>query len=72
MAKNGFKILDSDIHIMEPADLWDRYLDEPYKGRVKGLYDFTLDMRIEIDGKVVPTVHAYRDRRQGSAHSPGD
>ncbi len=56
MAKNGFKILDSDIHIMEPADLWDRYLDEPYKGRVKGLYDFTLDMRIEIDGKVVPTV----------------
>jgi len=27
MAKNGFKILDSDMHIMEPPDLWERYID---------------------------------------------
>jgi len=27
MAKNGFKILDSDMHITEPADLWERYID---------------------------------------------
>ena len=62
MVKNGFKVLDSDIHVMEPADLWDRYLEPPYKGRVKGLYDFTLDMRIEIDGQVVPTVLGTEER----------
>ena len=62
MAKNGFKILDSDIHVMEPADLWDEYLDAPFKGRVRGFYDFALDMRIEIDGLMVPTVLGTKER----------
>ena len=26
MAKAGFKVFDSDMHVMEPADLWQRYL----------------------------------------------
>ena len=63
MAKNGFKVLDSDIHVMEPADLWDRYLAPPYRGRVRGFYEFALDMRIEVDGKVMPTVLATAERR---------
>src|SRR5262245_25268967 len=29
--KNGFKVLDSDLHTMEPDGLWERYLDEPFK-----------------------------------------
>ena len=29
--KNGFRILDSDLHTMEPDDLWERYLDEPFR-----------------------------------------
>src|SRR5688572_8532957 len=33
MAKNGFKILDSDMHIMEPPDLWERYIDVRFKSR---------------------------------------
>src|SRR2546428_13701888 len=33
MAKHGFKILDSDMHIMEPPDLWERYIDSKYKAR---------------------------------------
>ena len=33
MAKQGFKILDSDMHIMEPPDLWERYIEGKYKGR---------------------------------------
>ncbi len=32
MAKNGFKIFDSDMHIMEPPDLWQRYIDSEFKG----------------------------------------
>jgi uncharacterized protein len=33
MATNGFKILDSDMHIMEPPDLWERYIDVEFKDR---------------------------------------
>lgn len=29
--KNGFKVLDSDLHTMEPDGLWERYLDEPFR-----------------------------------------
>ena len=32
MARQGYLILDSDLHMMEPDDLWARYLDEPYRG----------------------------------------
>lgn len=33
MGKAGFKILDSDIHVMEPPDLWERYIDVEFKDR---------------------------------------
>ena len=33
MAKNGFKIIDSDMHIMEPPDLWEKYIDAKFKSR---------------------------------------
>src|SRR5262245_40358854 len=31
MTKNGMKVLDSDMHLMEPIDLWERYIDGKYK-----------------------------------------
>ena len=31
MSREGFLIMDSDLHLMEPEDLWARYLDEPYR-----------------------------------------
>ncbi|MGH7809779.1 MAG: hypothetical protein ACREP5_05820, partial [Candidatus Binatia bacterium] len=30
MAKSGFKVFDSDMHIMEPPDLWQRYIDKEF------------------------------------------
>src|SRR5579862_8283873 len=30
MARDGYLILDSDLHMMEPGDLWARYLEAPY------------------------------------------
>ena len=32
--RNGFKIFDADAHVIYPADLWSRYLDKRYVGRV--------------------------------------
>ncbi len=31
MAKGGFSIFDSDMHIMEPRDLWERYIDAEFR-----------------------------------------
>jgi len=31
MTKRGFRIMDSDLHTMEPDDLWERYLEEPFR-----------------------------------------
>jgi hypothetical protein len=33
MAKSGFKAMDSDMHVFEPADLWQRYIDKKYLDR---------------------------------------
>jgi predicted TIM-barrel fold metal-dependent hydrolase len=33
MAREGYLIIDSDLHMMEPGDLWERYLDGPYKAK---------------------------------------
>ena len=30
MARNGFKVFDSDLHVCEPADLWLRYIEPKY------------------------------------------
>ena len=32
--KNGFKIMDSDLHTMEPDDLWERHLEDAFRDRL--------------------------------------
>jgi len=53
MSKNGFKVLDSDMHILEPADLWQRYIDAKFKHRAPlGMTDHVRDLRlVGPDGK---------------------
>lgn len=29
---NGFPVIDADRHVMEPSDLWDRYLEPEFRG----------------------------------------
>ena len=31
MAKQGYKVFDSDMHVVEPPDLWQRYIDPAYR-----------------------------------------
>ena len=55
MAKNGFKVMDSDMHVFEPADLWQRYIDPKYADRApKGLNRSFRDLGIEVEGKTLP------------------
>jgi predicted TIM-barrel fold metal-dependent hydrolase len=47
MAKNGYKVLDSDMHILEPADLWQRYIDKKFKQLAPlGTTDHVRDLRL--------------------------
>jgi predicted TIM-barrel fold metal-dependent hydrolase len=57
MANHGFKVLDSDMHCMEPPDLWERYIDAPFKSRApKGARERVFDARYFIEGKTMPAV----------------
>ena len=55
MAKNGFKIMDSDLHVIEPPDLWQRYIDPRFLDRApKGRLSHPRDMTLEVEGKLIP------------------
>jgi predicted TIM-barrel fold metal-dependent hydrolase len=65
--KNGFRILDSDMHIVEPPDLWEKYIDDRYRERaprVVGGYLF--GPYGLMDGHMLPTVDSHaRERMKG-------
>ena len=66
MAKAGFRVLDSDIHIIEPPDLWERYIDAPYKQQApRGFAEWVLDLRIEIGGSLMPGFITYTGEARG-------
>ena len=33
MAKDGFKGMGSDMHVTEPPDMWERYLEPKFRDR---------------------------------------
>ena len=71
--KNGYRIIDSDMHIMEPPDLFDRYLDPKFKDRVsvpigpegRPTRGWAAGM-IEIDGLLISDadIQQYRKRQR--------
>ncbi|HEU4340299.1 MAG TPA: amidohydrolase family protein, partial [Candidatus Binatia bacterium] len=55
MAKNGFNAMDSDMHVMEPRDLWQRYIDPKFIDRAPvGLARHKRDLGVQIEGKTLP------------------
>src|SRR5438093_12674550 len=73
MAHGSFKVLDSDIHIIEPSDLWPRYIDPAFRDRAPyGLTEDAGDLRLALDGKPWGRVAIDADRsrrRQGRNHA---
>jgi predicted TIM-barrel fold metal-dependent hydrolase len=51
MARDGFKVFDSDMHVLEPVDLWERYMDGPWKHRApRGTARTPMDVGVQVDG----------------------
>lgn len=58
MAQDGFKIMDSDLHVLEPPDLWERYIDPEFKDRApRGLTSVTRGLGVEVEGRVFGHIH---------------
>src|SRR5882672_7966957 len=54
MAKNGFKMIDAEMHVMEPVDLWERYIDPEFKASApRRLNERRWDIRTVVEGEVM-------------------
>ncbi len=54
MAHAGHPVGDSDMHIMEPPDLWQRYIDPSFRHAAPvGLTEMHRDMRVRVKSRVV-------------------
>ena len=57
MAKNGFKLIDAEMHVMEPVDLWQRYIDPEFRTRApRRLDERRWDIRTIVEGEVMAQI----------------
>jgi hypothetical protein len=57
MAKRAYKMLDAEMHVMEPVDLWERYIDPRFKARApRRLNERRWDIRTLVDGEVMSSM----------------
>jgi len=54
VTKAGFQVADSDMHVLEPPDLWQRYIDPAFRHAAPvGLTEIPRDMRVKVKSHVV-------------------
>ena len=54
MAIDGMPAADSDMHVMEPADLWQRYMDPKWEHAAPvGMTEIERDMRVKVKNHVL-------------------
>lgn len=55
--RNGYRAIDVDMHVMEPGDLWAKYIDAEFADQAPkdaGAPGVVADLRIEVAGRVLP------------------
>jgi predicted TIM-barrel fold metal-dependent hydrolase len=66
--KHGFRIADSDMHVLEPPDLWQRYIDPAWRHAAPvGLTELRRDMRVKVKSHVVLRIGRVRPMAPGAA-----
>ena len=68
--KDGFKILDSDMHLREPADLWDKYMEPEWRERAPKILSSTArsSAMVMIEGKILQGLQTDLSRRHFRRH----
>lgn len=59
MTRQGYRIIDSELHVLEPHDLWERRLPAPWRERTRvfappGRHLDTGHLGVDLDGKGYP------------------
>jgi predicted TIM-barrel fold metal-dependent hydrolase len=68
VAVNGWLAADSDMHVMEPADLWQRYMDPRWGHAIPvGLEEIERDMRVKVKNEVLLRLGRMRPQGEGRA-----
>lgn len=68
MAVDGFPVADSDMHIFEPPDLWQRYIDPAWRHVAPvGLTEMHRDVRVRVKSQVILRLGAVRPQAERSA-----
>jgi predicted TIM-barrel fold metal-dependent hydrolase len=66
VAFNGSSVADSDMHVLEPADLWQRYIDPAFRHVAPvGLTEMPRDMRVKVKSHVMLRLGPVRPVRPG-------
>jgi predicted TIM-barrel fold metal-dependent hydrolase len=70
VTSNGLEVADSDMHVLEPPDLWQRYIDPAWRHAAPvGLTEMRRDMRVKVKSSVVLRIGQVRpvgDRAGGA------
>ena len=54
MTKDGWRVADSDMHVFEPADLWQRWIAPEWQHAAPvGLTELRRDMRVKVKSHVI-------------------
>ncbi len=66
MAKQGFRVMDSDIHVTEPSDLWEKYTEAAYQDRAPRFAVTAAQpgIRWRFEGKAFPAFMDLPERQQ--------
>ncbi|HZP40251.1 MAG TPA: amidohydrolase family protein [Candidatus Binatia bacterium] len=68
--KHGFRVADSDMHVLEPPDLWQRWIDPAWRHAAPvGLTELRRDMRVKVKSHVVLRIGRVRAASPGAAWS---
>jgi len=53
--KDGLKVMDSDMHVREPGDLWEKYIEPQWRDRAPRILSSTArsSAMVMLDGKVL-------------------
>ncbi len=53
--KSGFKIMDSDMHLREPADLWAKYMEPEWRDQAPNILSSTArsSAMVLLDGRIL-------------------
>jgi predicted TIM-barrel fold metal-dependent hydrolase len=67
MTPDGLQVLDSDMHVLEPPDLWQRHIDPAWAHVAPvGLTEMRRDMRVRVKSHVMLRLGHVRPVRNGT------